>query len=158
MIDDLNDKNNMEKKKYHDVFEITYFPTLEFELAKAKMEDEKCMICLEEFEIKDVEREVAKEFDDDILMLGCSHKYHKVCLLQLIGKNQWAKCPICSTIFGHMMGDQPDGKMIHHIDKNLRCSGYNTPTIVINYTMHAGKRNGKNYPGTTRVGYLPDTP
>lgn len=91
-------------------------------------------------------------------MLGCSHKYHKICLLQLIGKNQWAKCPICSTIFGHMTGDQPEGKMTHNVDKNLRCSGYNTPTIVINYNMYAGKRNGKNYPGTTRTAYLPDTP
>jgi len=42
----LNRKNNIEKKKYHDVFEISYFPTFEFLLAKAKMEDEKCMICL----------------------------------------------------------------------------------------------------------------
>jgi len=48
----LNLKNNLEKKKYHDVFEISYFPTFEFQLAKAKMEDEKCMICLEEFAIK----------------------------------------------------------------------------------------------------------
>ena len=53
IIGDLNYKNNLEKKKYHDVFEISYFPTLEFVLAKAKMEDEKCMICLEEFTIKD---------------------------------------------------------------------------------------------------------
>jgi hypothetical protein len=48
----LNHKNNNEKKKYHDVFEISYFPTFEFQLAKAKMEDEKCMICLEEYAIK----------------------------------------------------------------------------------------------------------
>ena len=36
----------LEKKKYHDVFEISYFPTLEFELGGCKMEEEKCMICL----------------------------------------------------------------------------------------------------------------
>lgn len=56
----INQKNSLEKKKYHDVFEITYFPSIEFELAKCKMEDEKCMICLEEFEIKDIEKELAK--------------------------------------------------------------------------------------------------
>lgn len=49
------------------------------------MEEEKCMICLEEFEIKDVEKELSAEYDDDILMLGCSHIYHKACLVQLIG-------------------------------------------------------------------------
>ena len=49
VIDMINEKNRLEKKKYHDVFEISYFPTLEFELAKCKMEEEKCMICLEEF-------------------------------------------------------------------------------------------------------------
>lgn len=68
------------------MFEISYYPSLEFELSLAKIEEEKCMICLEEFVIKDLEKELAAEYDDDILMLGCSHKYHKVCLLQLIGK------------------------------------------------------------------------
>ena len=28
VIDMINEKNNHEKKKYHDVFEISYFPTL----------------------------------------------------------------------------------------------------------------------------------
>ena len=91
-------------------------------------------------------------------MLGCSHKYHKVCLLQLIGEKKWAKCAICSTIFGHMTGDQPDGTMSHHIDKNVKCSGYPNGTITINYHMKAGHRNGKNYPGTSRTAYLPTTP
>lgn len=116
------------------------------------------MICLEEFEIKDVEKEVSAEYDDDVLMLGCSHIYHKACLIQLIGKKAWAKCAICSTIFGHMTGDQPDGEMKHHIDKNLKCSGYHPGTIVINYHMKAGVRNGKHYPGTSRTAYLPNNP
>lgn len=103
----IDEKNAKERAKYHDVFEIQYFPSMEFKLAGSKMEEEKCMICLEEFTIRDIEKEVAKAHDEDILMLGCSHKYHRHCLLQLIGEKHWAKCPICSTIFGHMTGDQP---------------------------------------------------
>lgn len=91
-------------------------------------------------------------------MLGCSHKYHKVCLLQLIGEKKWAKCPICSTIFGHMIGDQPEGKMAFIMDKNLTCQGYPKGTIIITYSFGNGLRNGKKYTGTTRVAYLPDTP
>lgn len=56
------------------------------------------------------------------------------------------------------MGDQPDGKMTHRIDKNLTLPGYGSGAIIINYNMYAGVRNGKNYPGTTRVGYLPNNP
>lgn len=48
----LINENSLEKKKYHDVFEISYYPTIEFNSARAKMEEEKCMICLDEFEIK----------------------------------------------------------------------------------------------------------
>ena len=29
-------------------------------------------------------------------------------------------------------------------------------TLVIDYQMHSGSRNGKNYPGTHRRGFLPD--
>lgn len=59
VINLINEKNMLEKKKYHDVFEINYYPTIEFELAKAKMEEEKCMICLEEFQIKNIELELS---------------------------------------------------------------------------------------------------
>ncbi len=116
------------------------------------------MICLEEYEIKDIEKELAAEYDDDVLMLGCSHKYHKTCLLKLIGDKKWAKCAICATIFGHMTGDQPEGTMTHYLDNNLKCSGYAKGTIIINYNMKGGNRNGKYYPGTSRTAYLPNTP
>ena len=91
-------------------------------------------------------------------MLGCSHKYHKNCLIQLIGEKKWAKCPICMTIFGHMTGDQPEGNM-SITTSNQRCKGFEKDqTIVITYRMHNCTRNGKHIPGTTRVAYLPDNP
>jgi deltex-like protein len=122
------------------------------------MEEEKCMICLEEFVIKDIEKECSSEYDDDILMLGCSHKYHKMCLFQMIGEKKWAKCPICSTIFGHMTGDQPSGTMKNYTDKNLTCQGYHNGTIIINYNFPSGSKNGKAFHGTSRTAYLPNTP
>jgi hypothetical protein len=56
----------------------------------------------------------------------------------MIGERKWAKCPICLTIFGHMTGDQPEGKMTVSVDKNTVCQGYPKGTIVINYNMYAG--------------------
>lgn len=46
--------------------------------------------------------------------------------------------------------------MKHYVDKHLRCQTYNCETIVINYHMKAGTRNGKHYPGTSRTAYLPN--
>ena len=158
LIDLINDKDRRERKQFGEVLKIRYFPSLEFELGKCKMEDEKCMICLEEFTVRDIEQEMGGECDEDVLVLGCSHKYHKACVLQLIAGKHWAKCPICSTIFGHMTGDQPPGKVTHQVDQKLKCSGYPSGTIVINYQLTSGTRNGKPFQGTTRKAYLPDTP
>jgi deltex-like protein len=76
----------------------------------------------------------------------------------MIGGKKWAKCPICSTIFGHMTGDQPEGTMNYTIDKNTIIPGHPKGAIIISYNMKGGMRNGKNYPGTSRTGYLPNTP
>ena len=75
----------------------------------------------------------------------------------MIGDKKWARCPICTTIFGKMIGDMPDGKMTHNVDKNMKCEGHGPGTIVINYQMFGCKRNGVNVPGTTRIAYLPNT-
>jgi deltex-like protein len=75
----------------------------------------------------------------------------------MIGEKKWAKCPICSTIFGHMTGDQPNGTMHHNIDKNLTCQGYPKGTIIINYNFPSGTRSGKAFHGTSRTAYLPNT-
>lgn len=55
-----------------------------------------------------------------------------------------------------MIGDMPDGKMTHYIDKNMKCEGYPPGTIAISYQMFGCKRNGVNVPGTTRNAYLPN--
>lgn len=57
-----------------------------------------------------------------------------------------------------MTGDQPDGDMKFSVDKNTTCPGHPQGTIIIHYNMYAGIRDGKNFPGTSRTGYLPYTP
>lgn len=70
---------------------------------------------------------------------------------------EWVKCPVCSTIYGKMEGDQPPGTMTYVVNKLLHCAGFEEcGTIIINYNMLAGKRGNINFPGTHRVGYLPD--
>lgn len=76
----------------------------------------------------------------------------------MIGEKKWAKCAICATIFGHMEGDQPHGNMSSYVDKNMVCQGHPKGTIIITYRINSDKRNGKTIPGTSRTGYLPDTP
>lgn len=156
LIELINEKNSHEY--FPSCLKIEFFPSCEFEIGKFKMDDEKCTICLEDFKIVPVEEEVAHQTDEDIYQLPCSHRYHKGCLKNMLGKNQWMKCPICGTIFGKMIGDQPDGTMKHKVDKNMTCPGHPQGTIIISYNMPAGVRNGKNFPGTSRTGYLPNTP
>jgi deltex-like protein len=76
----------------------------------------------------------------------------------LIGNKEWFKCPVCSMIYGKMIGDQPPGAMNVHVNKLMRCEGYpDTDTIVIEYRMHSGKRGDISFPGTGRTAYLPNT-
>jgi deltex-like protein len=89
-------------------------------------------------------------------MLKCSHKFHFGCLKNLIGEKDWAKCPVCSTIFGIMTGDQPDGTMDVSYQKIAEIPGHGKGAIVINYHMKGGSRNGKHFSGTSRTAYLPD--
>ena len=97
-----------------------------------------------------------KENEDDVYVLACSHKFHIGCLKNLIGEKHWAKCPVCSTIFGTMTGDQPDGKMDVTVNHSLTLPGHGKGAIIINYYMNSGRRNGVNFSGTSRTAYLPD--
>lgn len=75
----------------------------------------------------------------------------------MIKDQDWVKCPVCSTIYGKMIGDQPPGVMNYQSNPHLHCDGYpECGTIIINYSMHSGKRGDINFPGTHRAAYLPD--
>ena len=116
------------------------------------------MICLDDFEIaKDIQHELAISADNDVYQLECSHRYHRSCLLNMVKGKTWAKCPVCSTIYGKMTGDQPDGTMKVRIDQNMTCPGHPKGTIIISYNFNGCSKGGINIPGTSRTGYLPNT-
>jgi deltex-like protein len=124
-------------------------------------ERDKCPICLCEFY-----EEMLNEFEknpsnveflldipfDVILLENCAdHFFHVECLNNLIGDKNNFKCPICSKIYGVLVGDMPTGTFRAY-KINDRCNGYNCNTIVINYNFP----NGPGYTGTNRISYLPN--
>lgn len=75
----------------------------------------------------------------------------------LIGDKEWFKCPVCSMIYGKMIGDQPEGTMTWSVNEWMKCDGYpDVGTIVIHYSMRGGKRGDIVYPSTGRTAYLPN--
>ena len=124
-------------------------------------ERDKCSICLCEF-YEDIfieydknpqNKKILENTSYDVILLeNCvDHFFHIECLNNLMGDKNNFKCPICSKIYGTLIGDMPEGTFYAYITPD-RCSGYTCDTIVINYYF----KNGQNYTGTTRVSYLPN--
>ena len=129
-------------------------------------EREKCPICLCEFYddiiSNDTQDIILKDFDSYftheiyvIKLFKCEdHFYHIECLLNYIKDKTGFKCAICQKIYGIIMGDMPPGKMSITIDDKLKCSGYKKyGTIIVHYKI----KNGKNFTGTARKSYIPNT-
>lgn len=89
----------------------SFFPAFEFLLSNEHQGDHKCCICQFEFEEPENSDEMEKLLlsinNEDIVALKCSHLLHLECLKMLIGDKEWFKCPVCSMIYGKMIGDQP---------------------------------------------------
>lgn len=114
-------------------------------------EDERCSICLCDFESRD---------EGDIIRLGkCEdHYYHIECIENCRGGGSYIKCPICGIIYGVITGDMPPGSMsyITYSPGQLPLSGYERiGTIEINYHFRSGRCGAINYRGTSRTAYLP---
>jgi deltex-like protein len=90
----------------------------------------------------------------------CGHSFCAGCIDEAF-KHQ-KKCPVCSTVYGTLIGDQPEGKMIvSHSSLSLR--GYEScGSITITYKFEDGFQGpehptpGKKYYGISRSAYLPD--
>nr|XP_056717393.1 E3 ubiquitin-protein ligase DTX3L [Euleptes europaea] len=115
--------------------------------AKAEPEEEKCSICMDKIDQKEV-------------LPKCKHAFCKGCIQEAMKYKP--VCPVCNMAYGKIEGNQPPGKM--EISK-MRSSlpGYEgSGTIVITYHIYNGvqKENhpnpGKTFSGVTRTAYLPD--
>ena len=146
--------------KYSLVSPIEILYKQKYEKSKEK---EKCAICLCEF-YDDIIDNFENQSDDisclytsgfnAVLLEKCmDHFFHIECINNLLGEKESFKCPVCSKIYGILMGDMPPGQFRAYII-NDRCSGYNCNTIVINYNIHSGS----GYSGTSRTSYLPNNP
>ncbi|KAM9234956.1 E3 ubiquitin-protein ligase DTX3L isoform 1-T1 [Leptosomus discolor] len=117
--------------------------------AKATTEGDEdvCPICMETINDKEVLRK-------------CKHVFCKSCISQAMTYKQ--TCPVCSTVYGVVKGDQPEGTMSTET-LSLPLPGYpNCGTIVITYKMQSGIQTsnhpnpGEPYSATSRTAYLPD--
>ncbi|XP_050406444.1 uncharacterized protein LOC126821890 [Patella vulgata] len=113
-----------------------------------KKSDINCSICLEEMSV--------------FKTLPCGHTFCEPCVDAAIAQNP--VCPICrSNAYGEIQkGNQPDGKMEHHI-LHAHLEGFShCDTIEIIYSFNDGiqsanhPRPGYPFKGKTETAYLPD--
>lgn len=150
--------------KYMLISPLEIFYKLKYEKAnKLSDSSETCVICMDDlYEIKDDStfdeiKNINESFDymfNVVLLDKCQdHFFHTECIAKLMGDNSCMKCPVCNKIYGILTGTQPPGTMHVHLDKNLKCKGYeNFGTIVIQYSFPSGQ----GFTGTHRTAYLPN--
>ncbi|XP_067995160.1 E3 ubiquitin-protein ligase DTX3L [Melanerpes formicivorus] len=115
--------------------------------AEAKTEDDKCPICMDRINNKEI-------------LSKCKHAFCKSCVEKAMSYKK--TCPLCQTVYGLVEGNQPKGSMSSTtIPASLPGYPY-YGTIVITYVMQGGIQTinhpnpGKPYSGTRRIAYLPD--
>ena len=101
------------------------------------------------------------DFTDKKTLPKCGHSFCAACIDRAFKVQR--KCPVCSTVYGLLIGNQPEGEMfVSH--QSTKIPGYEScgGSILITYKFQAGVQGanhpnpGKRYSGTTRHGYLPD--
>jgi deltex len=97
-----------------------------------------------------------------VVKLPCGHVFKKNVLKRWLDKH--ARCPLCYHYFNNVNGPQPSGTMSIKLLQNLHCSGsakhgtYEVTYIFNNSIQGSRMKNpGKNYRGTTRRCYYPNT-
>ena len=100
------------------------------------------------------------DFTDKKTLHKCGHSFCTGCIDEAF-KHQ-KKCPICSQVYGPLIGNQPPGKMTDTA-RPTRLAGFeDCGSIAITYTFDGGVQGqnhpnpGQRYKGTTRRAYLPD--
>jgi deltex-like protein len=92
------------------------------------------------------------------------HLFHKECLVNQYASSggkegDFIKCAVCETTYGVRIGQMPDGEMKWRTT-NVSCPGFeNFNTIEMAYRFPDGrKEDGTAYTGTSRKGYIPNSP
>jgi deltex-like protein len=112
--------------------------------------DEKCTICLEEFQT----------INSIKILDKCGHSFCTECIDEYFRKVK-KSCPVCNTIYGLTIGTQPDGTMRWETINQI-VPGFNTNAIQITYQIPGGIQGsnhphpGRPYHGANRVAYLPN--
>lgn len=90
----------------------------------------------------------------------CNHSFCATCIDNAFKYQK--KCPICSEVYGLIIGNQPQGHMFT-TTTSQKLPGYEKcGTITITYHFDGGVQGqnhpnpGRRYTGTTRSAYLPD--
>lgn len=102
-----------------------------------------------------------EEARDIVRLHRCTgHWFHKGCIHAWFKEKQ--RCPVCSEIYGVIMGDQPAGTMKVRKESGSLPGHSGCGTIVINYHFPSGVQGEEHYhpstpySGTSREAYLPD--
>ena len=130
-----------------------YYKSNYEEFHNISKDDEKCSICLEmvyEFDkktdytiIKFYNEEMGYQYNVCLFEKCADHFFHTDCINNMIGSNNYIKCPICSKIYGKQTGTQPDGTITASILTGTKCSGFTCDTINVSYSFP----NGSGYTG-----------
>lgn len=134
----------------------------------AETELDRCCICqcdlyesIFSLDLKAILKSLELKEDEEVIKLDkcAGHYFHKSCFLSYLKDKTYIKCPVCSLIYGVMIGDQPDGKMTYSINKFTKCQGYqDCDTIIIEYNIRGTEKDGIKYHPTHRIAYLPNNP
>ena len=108
---------------------------------------EKCSICLCDITNR-------KTLDK------CGHSFCTDCIDVVFKFTR--ECPVCSTVYGTLIGNQPEGNMFDSFQSTSLPGFRSCGTIIITYRFPNGIQGpnhpnpGKPYAGTDRNAYLPD--
>ncbi|EAS04646.2 deltex-like protein (macronuclear) [Tetrahymena thermophila SB210] len=180
LIEQMKIKQNEKIQELMKITDHNQFTAIEYYLMKTiddifrqergiqnqQWQEEICCICqcdlfenIDNYSQEDFLKQLQTSSDEDpINLVHCeSHYFHKSCLQMMI-QSTYIKCPVCSKIYGVMIGDQPPGTMSIYLDKYTSCDGYpDISTIVIEMRLNSTQKNGNHVPSTSRIGYLPNT-
>jgi deltex-like protein len=160
------DKTNKVSKitKFQFVSPMELYYKMNYEsFHKISHDEDRCTICMDNLyeitketpieDVLDLENRINNKLDVLLLNKCNDHFFHLDCISNMIGSNDYIRCPVCSKIYGIQTGTQPPGNMTAYLDKEYKCEGYEKyDTIIINYYFP----HGSGYSGTARQAFLPN--